>query len=167
MALFLFTKNILAGKPIDVFNYGHHRRDFTYVGDIAQGVVRAMDRVAQPNPTWSGDAPDPATSQAPYRIYNIGNQRPVELMRYIEVLEECLGRKAEKNLCRCSSATFPIPGRTSRTSSPTSAIGRARRSKSGRPRLRRLVPRVLQVKTLTARLGMRCRGLRLPLHWLR
>jgi UDP-glucuronate 4-epimerase len=98
MALFLFTKNILAGKPIDVFNYGHHRRDFTYVGDIAQGVVRAMDRAAQPNPTWSGDAPDPATSSAPYRIYNIGNQRPVELMRYIEVLEECLGRKAEKNL---------------------------------------------------------------------
>jgi UDP-glucuronate 4-epimerase len=98
MALFLFTKNILAGKPIDVFNYGHHRRDFTYVGDIAQGVVRAMDRVAQPSPTWSGDAPDPATSLAPYRIYNIGNQRPVELMRYIEVLEECLGRKAEKNL---------------------------------------------------------------------
>jgi UDP-glucuronate 4-epimerase len=98
MALFLFTKNILAGKPIDVFNYGHHRRDFTYVGDIAEGVVRAMDRVAQPNAGWSGDAPDPATSRAPYRIYNIGNQRPVELLRYIEVLEECLGRKAEKNL---------------------------------------------------------------------
>jgi UDP-glucuronate 4-epimerase len=98
MALFLFTKNILAGKPIDVFNYGHHRRDFTYVTDIVQGVVRAMDRVAQPNAAWSGDSPDPATSKAPYRIYNIGNQRPVELMRYIEVLEECLGRKAEKNL---------------------------------------------------------------------
>jgi UDP-glucuronate 4-epimerase len=98
MALFLFTKNILAGKPIDVFNYGHHRRDFTYVGDIAEGVVRAMDRVAQPNAAWSGDSPDPATSPAPYRIYNIGNQRPVELMRYIEVLEECLGRKAQKNL---------------------------------------------------------------------
>ncbi len=98
MALFLFTKNILAGKPIDVFNYGHHRRDFTYVADIVQGVVHAMDHVAQPNPKWSGDEPDPATSQAPYRIYNIGNQKPVELMRYIEVLEECLGRKAEKNL---------------------------------------------------------------------
>jgi len=98
MALFLFTKNILAGKPIDVFNYGHHRRDFTYVGDIAEGVVRAMDRVAAPNPKWTGDQPDPATSQAPYRIYNIGNQQPVELLRYIEVLEECLGRKAEKNL---------------------------------------------------------------------
>src|SRR5687768_6153611 len=98
MALFLFTKNILAGKPIDVFNYGHHRRDFTYVGDIAQGVVRAMDHPAKPNGAWNSDAPDPATSTAPYRIYNIGNQRPVELMRYIEVLEECLGRKAQKNL---------------------------------------------------------------------
>ena len=98
MALFLFTKNILAGKPIDVFNYGNHRRDFTYVDDIVQGVVHAMDRVAKPNAAWSSNSPDPATSQAPYRIYNIGNQRPVELMRYIEVLEECLGRKAEKNL---------------------------------------------------------------------
>jgi UDP-glucuronate 4-epimerase len=98
MALFLFTKNILAGKPIDVFNYGNHRRDFTFVGDIAEGVVRAMDRIAQPNPNWSAEDPDPATSKAPYRIYNIGNQRPVELMRYIEVLEERLGRKAVKNL---------------------------------------------------------------------
>ena len=98
MALFLFTKAILAGKPIDVFNYGNHRRDFTYVEDIVQGVVHAMDHVARPNAAWSSDTPDPATSKAPYRIYNIGNQRPVELMRYIEVLEECLGRKAEKNL---------------------------------------------------------------------
>ena len=98
MALFLFAKNILAGKPIDVFNYGRHRRDFTYVDDIVQGVVHAMDHVARPNALWTSDAPDPATSKAPYRIYNIGNQRPVELMRYIEVLEECLGRKAEKNL---------------------------------------------------------------------
>jgi UDP-glucuronate 4-epimerase len=98
MALFQFTKNILGGKPIDVFNYGRHRRDFTYVGDIAEGVVRAADHVARADATWSSDAPDPATSKAPYRIYNIGNQRPVELMRYIEVLEECLGRKAEKNL---------------------------------------------------------------------
>src|SRR5690606_312660 len=98
MALFLFTKAILAGEPIDVFNYGHHRRDFTYVADIAEGVVRALDRVAEPNTDWSSDDPDPATSYAPYRLYNIGNQRPVELMRYIEVLEQCLGRKAEKNL---------------------------------------------------------------------
>jgi UDP-glucuronate 4-epimerase len=98
MALFLFTKNILAGKPIDVFNYGHHKRDFTYVGDIANGVVRAMDRVAQPAAQWNSDAPDPSTSNAPYRLYNIGNNAPVELMRYIEVLEQCLGKKAEKNM---------------------------------------------------------------------
>ena len=98
MALFQFTRNILAGQPIDVFNYGNHRRDFTYVDDIAAGVVAALDRVAAPDPDWDGDAPDPATSRAPYRLYNIGNNRPVELMRYIEVLEQCLGRKAEKNL---------------------------------------------------------------------
>jgi UDP-glucuronate 4-epimerase len=98
MALFQFTKNILAGKPIDVFNYGNHRRDFTYVGDIVKGVVSAADHIAQSNSAWNGDEPDPATSKAPYRIYNIGNQRPVELMRYIEVLEQCLGRKAEKVL---------------------------------------------------------------------
>ncbi|MGQ0429730.1 MAG: NAD-dependent epimerase/dehydratase family protein, partial [Gammaproteobacteria bacterium] len=93
MALFTFTRNILAGKPIEVFNYGNHRRDFTYIDDIAGGVVAALDRVAQPNPTWNGDAPDPATSKAPYRLYNIGNNQPVELMHYIEVLERCLGRK--------------------------------------------------------------------------
>jgi len=98
MALFLFTKNILAGKPIDVFNYGHHKRDFTFVADIAQGVVRAMDRIATPSAQWNSDAPDPAGSNAPYRLYNIGNNAPVELMRYIEVLEQCLGKKAEKNM---------------------------------------------------------------------
>ena len=98
MALFQFTRNILAGQPIDVFNYGNHRRDFTYVDDIAGGVVAALDHVAAPDPGWDGDDPDPATSRAPYRLYNIGNNRPVELMRYIEVLEDCLGRKAQKNL---------------------------------------------------------------------
>jgi UDP-glucuronate 4-epimerase len=98
MALFLFAKNILAGKPIDVFNHGHHKRDFTYVDDIVSGVVGALDRPAAANPSWNGDAPDPATSNVPYRLYNIGNNRPVELMRYIELLEQCLGRKAEKNL---------------------------------------------------------------------
>lgn len=98
MALFLFTRAILAGEPINVFNYGQHRRDFTYIDDIVEGVVRALDRVATPNPDWSGDAPDPATSLAPYRLYNIGSHRPVELLRYIEVLEDCLGRKAAKNL---------------------------------------------------------------------
>jgi UDP-glucuronate 4-epimerase len=98
MALFLFTRNIIDGKPIDVFNFGHHRRDFTYVEDIAAGVVRVLDHVAQPNPAWDSTHPDPASSSAPYRLYNIGNNSPVELMRYIEVIEECLGRKAQKNL---------------------------------------------------------------------
>jgi UDP-glucuronate 4-epimerase len=98
MALFQFTRNILDGKPIDVFNYGNHRRDFTYVEDIAEGVVRALDRPAAPDPKWNSLDPDPARSRAPFRLYNIGNSQPVELMRYIEVLEQCLGRKAEKNL---------------------------------------------------------------------
>ncbi|MBC7982748.1 MAG: NAD-dependent epimerase [Candidatus Obscuribacterales bacterium] len=98
MALFLVTRNILAGKPIDVFNHGHHKRDFTFVGDIAEGVVRAVDRIAQPNPKWNSDAPDPSSSNAPYKLYNIGNNQPVELMHYIEVLEQCLGKKAEKNM---------------------------------------------------------------------
>jgi UDP-glucuronate 4-epimerase len=98
MALFLFTKNILEGKPIDVFNHGHHKRDFTFVEDIAEGVVRASDRVAQPDPKWDSNNPDPATSNAPFRIYNIGNNAPVQLMRYIEVLEQCLGRKAQMNM---------------------------------------------------------------------
>ena len=97
MALFLFTRNILEGKPIDVFNHGHHRRDFTYVDDIAEGVVRALDRPAQPDAGWNSNDPDPGTSRGPFRLYNIGNHQPVELMRYIEVIEECLGRKAEKN----------------------------------------------------------------------
>jgi len=107
MALFLFTKNILAGKPIDVFNYGHHKRDFTYVDDIVEGVVRALDRVATPNADWRSNEPDPGTSTAPYRLYNIGNQRPVELMHYIEVLEDCLGRKAEKNMLPLQAGDVP------------------------------------------------------------
>lgn len=107
MALFLFTKNILAGKPIDVFNYGNHRRDFTYVEDIAQGVVRAMDRPAQPNDDWNGDEPDPATSKAPYRLYNIGNNSPVELMKYIECIEQNLGKKAQKNLLPLQAGDVP------------------------------------------------------------
>src|SRR5688572_6618023 len=98
MALFQFTRNILAGKPIDVFNYGNHRRDFTYVDDIAEGVVRALDHVAAGNPEWDSESPDPATSKAPYRLYNIGNNEPVELMRYIECIEEAVGKKAQKNL---------------------------------------------------------------------
>ena len=98
MALFMFTRNILEDRPIDVFNHGHHRRDFTYVDDIAEGVVRALEKIARPDPAWSGSAPDPATSAAPFRLYNIGNNRPVQLLRYIEVIEQCLGRKAQKNL---------------------------------------------------------------------
>jgi UDP-glucuronate 4-epimerase len=98
MALFLFTKNILAGKPIDVFNYGHHRRDFTYVDDIVKGVIAALDKVAMPNPNWNSIKPDASTSRARYRLYNIGNQHPVELMEYISILEKKLNKKAKINL---------------------------------------------------------------------
>lgn len=107
MALFLFTKNIIEGKPIDVFNYGNHRRDFTYVADIVEGVVRTMDHTATANEKWDSANPDPGTSKAPYRIYNIGNQKPVALMRYIEVVEDCLGRKAEKNLLPLQDGDVP------------------------------------------------------------
>ena len=94
MALFKFTDAILAGRPIQVFNNGNMVRDFTYVDDVVQGIVKVLDQPAAPNPEWNGKSPDPATSTAPYRIYNIGNSRPVNLMRYIEVLETCLARKA-------------------------------------------------------------------------
>ena len=97
MALFLFTKAILAGKPIDVFNHGKMRRDFTYIDDIAQGVLRAADHIATPNPAWNAAAPDPGTSPAPYRVYNIGNHTPVELDRFIAAIEENLGKKAIRN----------------------------------------------------------------------
>jgi UDP-glucuronate 4-epimerase len=107
MALFLFTRNILEGKPIDVFNHGHHRRDFTYVDDIAEGVVRAAERIAQPDPHWDSNAPDPASSSAPFRLYNIGNNQPVQLLRYIEIIEECLGRKAQKNLLPLQPGDVP------------------------------------------------------------
>lgn len=107
MALFLFTKNILAGKPIDVFNHGKHKRDFTYVDDIVEGVIRTLDNVATGNPDWDSKKPDPATSDAPYRIYNIGNNKPVDLEHYIHVLEECLGKKAEKNLLPLQAGDVP------------------------------------------------------------
>lgn len=107
MALFKFTESILAGRPIDVYNFGNHRRDFTYVADIVEGVIRALDRPAPPNSSWNGDQPDSATSYAPYRLYNIGNNQPVELLRYIEVLEECLGKKAEKNLLPLQPGDVP------------------------------------------------------------
>ncbi len=98
MALFLFTKNILAGTPIDVYYEGHHQRDFTYVDDVVRGVVAIVGHVAAPNPTWDSDAPSPSSSRAPYKIYNIGNQRPVTLLQFIEVLERCVGRTAIKHL---------------------------------------------------------------------
>ncbi|HME39020.1 MAG TPA: NAD-dependent epimerase [Steroidobacteraceae bacterium] len=107
MALFLFTKNILAGVPIDVFNGGNHQRDFTYIDDIVEGVIAAVDKIAIPDPRWDSAAPDPATSSAPYRIYNIGNQRPVALLRYIEVLEQCLGKRAQKNLLPMQPGDLP------------------------------------------------------------
>jgi UDP-glucuronate 4-epimerase len=107
MALFMFTRNILAGKPIDVFNYGNHRRDFTYIDDIVEGVVRVLDRIPEPNPDWNSDAPDSASSNAPYRLYNIGNNQPVELMHYIEVLEDCLGMQAEKNMLPLQPGDVP------------------------------------------------------------
>jgi UDP-glucuronate 4-epimerase len=107
MALFLFTRRILAGEPIDVFNAGHHQRDFTYIDDIVQGVAAAVDHVAAPDPGWNSGAPNPSTSNAPYKIYNIGNQRPITLLRYIEVLEECLGRTAKKNLLPMQPGDLP------------------------------------------------------------
>jgi UDP-glucuronate 4-epimerase len=107
MALFKFTKAILAGEPIDVFNYGKHRRDFTFIDDIVEGVIRVLDRIPAGSPDWSGATPDSATSPAPYRLYNIGNNNPVELMEYIAVLERCLGRKAQMNLLPLQPGDVP------------------------------------------------------------
>ena len=108
MALFLFTRAILAGEPIRVFNHGHHKRSFTYIDDIVEGVIRTLDRPPGTDPAWNGDAPDPASSGvAPYRIYNIGNEQPVELLRYIEVLEQCLGRKAQMELLPLQAGDVP------------------------------------------------------------
>ncbi len=97
MSPWLFTSAILEGRPIDVFNYGRMQRDFTYIDDIAEGTVRVLDRIPKPNPDFSTDAPDPGSSYAPYRVYNIGNHQPVELMSFIRTLEDALGRKAQKN----------------------------------------------------------------------
>jgi UDP-glucuronate 4-epimerase len=107
MALFLFTRAIIEGKPIDVFNYGMHKRDFTYIDDIVEGVVRTSDNTATPNEDWDAAKPDPGTSRAPYRIYNIGNQQPVELMDYIGAVEKCLGKEAEKNLLPLQPGDVP------------------------------------------------------------
>lgn len=107
MALFLFTRAILEGRPIDVFNNGNMERDFTYIDDIIEGVYRIIDHLPEPDPAWTGNDPDPATSYSPWRIYNIGNNRKEKLMRYIEVLENCLGRKAEKNFLPMQAGDVP------------------------------------------------------------
>jgi UDP-glucuronate 4-epimerase len=107
MALFLFTRNILDGRPIDVFNHGKHTRGFTYIDDIVEGVIRVLDRPAAANAQWSGADPDPATSRAPYQIYNIGSNSPTQLMRYIELIEENVGRKAELNLLPLQPGDVP------------------------------------------------------------
>jgi UDP-glucuronate 4-epimerase len=107
MALFIFTKAILEGMPIEVFNHGNMRRDFTYVDDIVEGIIRTLDRPATVDPAWSGDKPDPGTSSAPARVYNIGNHQPVELLHFIEVLEKALGKKAEKKLMPLQPGDVP------------------------------------------------------------
>ncbi|GAB1394153.1 NAD-dependent epimerase [Rhodocyclaceae bacterium] len=107
MALFKFTKAILAGEPIQVFNHGKHRRDFTYIDDIVEGVMRVLDAPALPNPAWSGASPDPGTSQAPWRVYNIGNNQPVELMDYIAALEKALGKTAQKEMLPLQPGDVP------------------------------------------------------------
>jgi len=107
MALFLFTRAILENRPIDVFNYGKMQRDFTYIDDIVEGVVRVIESIPDPDPLWSGNDPDAATSYAPYRIYNIGNNNPVELMKFIEAIEQCLGKKAEMNLLPIQAGDVP------------------------------------------------------------
>ena len=119
MALFKFTKAILAGEPIDVYGHGDMRRDFTYIDDIVEGVVRVMTTLSESDPSWTGDHPDPATSAAPWRVYNIGNNNPVELMRFIEVIEKILGRQAEKNM-------LPMqPGDVRATAADIEALGAA------------------------------------------
>lgn len=107
MALFLFTKAILEDRPIDVFNEGHMQRDFTFVDDIVEGIVRVANRPAAPDAAWNGAAPDPASSAAPFRLYNIGNSRPTQLLRYIEVIEECLGKRAERRLLPMQAGDVP------------------------------------------------------------
>jgi UDP-glucuronate 4-epimerase len=107
MSLFMFTRNILEGKSIDVFNYGNHQRDFTYIDDIVEGVIRVIDKPAQVNANWVSENPDPATSLAPYRVYNIGNNNPVHLLTFIETLERCLGKEAIKNLLPLQQGDVP------------------------------------------------------------
>jgi UDP-glucuronate 4-epimerase len=136
MALFVFTRAILAGEPIAVFNNGRMRRDFTYIDDIVEGVVRVLDSVPQPNPEWSGQAPDPGTSSAPYRLYNIGNNQPVGLLDFITMLEECLGRTTKKKISSLSKPeTCQRPTRTWTTWRALSAFGQPRHCAKGLPGL--------------------------------
>ena len=121
MALFLFTRKILAGEPIPVFNYGNHTRDFTYVDDIVEGVIRASDQIAQPNPDWNSDEPDPATSFAPFRVFNIGNNNPVKLMDYIKALEQALDKKAELEMLPLQPGD--VPGTYADASTLDTAVG--------------------------------------------
>ncbi|MEQ1740668.1 MAG: NAD-dependent epimerase [Methyloglobulus sp.] len=107
MSPILFAQNIMQGKPIDVFNYGNHRRDFTYIDDIVTGVAKVLDKPAAPNPGWASDKPDPATSAAPYRVYNIGSNNPVQLLHFIKALEEAIGKKAIKNLLPMQPGDVP------------------------------------------------------------
>jgi len=107
MALFKFTKGIIEGTPIDIYNNGDMVRDFTYIDDIVEGVVRVTDRIPEPNPSWSGDAPDPATSYCPYRVYNIGNNKPVKLMEFVEAIEKALGKEAIKNFMPMQPGDVP------------------------------------------------------------
>jgi len=107
MSPILFARNILEGKPIDVFNYGNHRRDFTYIDDIVEGVIRVIDKSATANESWTGNTPDPGSSLAPYRVYNIGNNNPVHLLTFIETLENCLNKKAIKNLLPLQPGDVP------------------------------------------------------------
>jgi UDP-glucuronate 4-epimerase len=107
MALFLFTRHILEGKPLPVFNHGHHTRDFTYIDDIVEGVVRTSDQVASADPVWRGDQPEASTSAAPWRVFNIGNSQPVQLIEYIHALEEALGRKATLEMLPAQPGDVP------------------------------------------------------------
>jgi len=107
MTPYVFARKIFAGEAINVFNYGDHKRDFTYIDDIVEGVIRTLDHVATPDPKWNGEHPDPGTSKAPWKVYNIGNNNPCSLMHYIEVLEDCLGMKAEKNMLPLQPGDVP------------------------------------------------------------
>ncbi len=144
MSLFQFTRNILEGKPIPVFNYGHHARDFTYIDDVVEGVVRTLDTIATPDPDWRAEDPDPATSSAPYRLYNIGNNNPVALLDYIAVIEQAIGRKAELEMLPAQAGDVP---ETYADVAALKAGGRLRAldlDRGGGEALRHLVSRVLR-----------------------